>query len=123
MSRLRLHTIIEVGIKIELLLDIGTRDTRHMLLQTRAINRNVLVILFRPTIKSSTCINANLLADGSVDSEADMGGEVGTATLIHLLHFKDCALFPLDLIITVDDEISSARVDHFAAPRIGLFRK
>lgn len=71
-------------------------------LDTRAENRNQLVVFVRPSIKLASIIFAHLFAVFTVDTEADVAHEDFAATASLWVHVEDCGLFPLEIIMAIN---------------------
>ena len=95
---------------------------RLMLLDTRAEQRDVLVILIRPAVVGTALVRPDLLALCAIDAEANVTNKIGSASKSLLGDSEDGRFFPVEFVVAIGDELSSGSRSPCAAPLVVFLR-
>jgi hypothetical protein len=107
MAWLDRHDIVHFRIDVVIFnkVEVTSVDMSLMFLDTRAEQRDILVILFRPSIISSGMVSSNLLAHVAIDAETYVANQDGPAGGSILLHVEDRGLFPVNLVMAINEKV------------------
>ena len=121
MARLWVDKVIQIDVLI-LFLNKGLVDSRQVALNTWTENRDVLIVARRPAVKGTSLVLAHLLAMVTIDTEATVSKKDAPSTCVVLYDVKDSALFPLNLVVHVTDEVHKVQLlQILSSPLVVLF--